>query len=273
MVYFVQGVLGISRLAVSFYFKDELHLDPAEVCHFNKMFNGCIWIIHTFNCHFSYGVKCARMLLCIAEDLNTFFFCNKTLNNGLVVILVNILAWTTFFVMDDILICGWCELKCSFLWLRTDLYLWLPRQLLYLVSHQYHGSLNHFMDSWGAVKLVQNTFLTYFSCNKVSVSTRVFHLHCSDSLPLFGYRRRSYLVLSGLLGALSWSLMATLADSKYSAAFYILIGSLSVAFSDVVSELYYLPIIFKQKAFGVLNCVLLLIPHALYLFLPTTYFS
>lgn len=106
MVYFVQGVLGISRLAVSFYFKDELHLDPAEVCHFNKMFNGCIWIIPTFNCHFSYGVKCVRMLLCIAEDLNTFFFCNKTLNNGLVVTLVNILAWTTFFVMDDILICG-----------------------------------------------------------------------------------------------------------------------------------------------------------------------
>ncbi|KAI3982372.1 hypothetical protein MKX01_041210, partial [Papaver californicum] len=28
----------------------------------------------------------------------------------------------------------------------------------------------------------------------------------SDSVPLFGYRRRSYLVLSGLLGALSWSL-------------------------------------------------------------------
>lgn len=48
MVYFVQGVLGISRLAVSFYFKDELHLDPAEVCHFNKMFNSCIWTIHTF---------------------------------------------------------------------------------------------------------------------------------------------------------------------------------------------------------------------------------
>lgn len=58
---------------------------------------------------------------------------------------------------------------------------------------------------------------------------------CSDSVPLFGYRRRSYLVLSGLLGALSWSLMATLVDSKYSAAFCILLGSLSVAFSDVVS--------------------------------------
>ncbi|KAF5191424.1 folate-biopterin transporter 1 protein, partial [Thalictrum thalictroides] len=30
MVYFVQGVLGLSRLAVSFYLKDDLHLDPAE---------------------------------------------------------------------------------------------------------------------------------------------------------------------------------------------------------------------------------------------------
>lgn len=32
MVYFVQGVLGLARLAVSFYMKDDLHLDPAEVC-------------------------------------------------------------------------------------------------------------------------------------------------------------------------------------------------------------------------------------------------
>ncbi|XP_039131102.1 folate-biopterin transporter 1, chloroplastic [Dioscorea cayenensis subsp. rotundata] len=58
----------------------------------------------------------------------------------------------------------------------------------------------------------------------------------SDSIPLFGYRRRSYLFLSGLLGALSWSLMATFVDSKYGAAFCILLGSLSVAFSDVVVD-------------------------------------
>lgn len=36
MVYFVQGVLGLSRLAVSFYLKDDLHLDPAEVCHLDR---------------------------------------------------------------------------------------------------------------------------------------------------------------------------------------------------------------------------------------------
>lgn len=34
MVYFVQGVLGLAKLAVSFYLKDDLHLDPAEVCSF-----------------------------------------------------------------------------------------------------------------------------------------------------------------------------------------------------------------------------------------------
>ncbi|KAK8957014.1 hypothetical protein KSP39_PZI000505 [Platanthera zijinensis] len=36
----------------------------------------------------------------------------------------------------------------------------------------------------------------------------------SDSFPLFGYRRRSYLILSGLLGAFSWCLMATVVDNN-----------------------------------------------------------
>ncbi|KAM7485533.1 hypothetical protein LguiA_001542 [Lonicera macranthoides] len=109
MVYFVQGVLGLSRLAVSFYLKDDLHLDPAETA----------------------------------------------------------------------VITGFSALP----WLIKPLYGFI-----------------------------------------------------SDSFPLFGYRRRSYLVLSGLLGALSWGLMALLVDSKYSAAFCILLGSLSVAFSDVVVD-------------------------------------
>ncbi|CAL5209671.1 unnamed protein product [Lathyrus oleraceus] len=109
MVYFVQGVLGLARLAVSFYLKDGLHLDPAEAAVIS-------------------GIS-------------------------------------------------------AFPWLVKPLYGFI-----------------------------------------------------SDSIPLFGYRRRSYLVLSGLLGALSWSLMATSVDNKYSAAICILLGSLSVAFSDVVVD-------------------------------------
>ncbi|KAL8047960.1 hypothetical protein ABFS82_07G032900 [Erythranthe guttata] len=109
MVYFVQGVLGLSRLAVSFYMKDDLHLDPAETAVIS-------------------GIS-------------------------------------------------------SLPWLVKPLYGFI-----------------------------------------------------SDSFPLFGYRRRSYLVLSGLLGAFSWSLMATFVDTKYGVAFCILLGSLSVAFSDVVVD-------------------------------------
>ncbi|KAK6929943.1 Biopterin transporter family [Dillenia turbinata] len=109
MVYFVQGVLGLSKLAVSFYLKDDLHLDPAETA----------------------------------------------------------------------VISGFSALP------------WLVKPLYGFIS---------------------------------------------DSIPLFGYRRRSYLVLSGLLGALSWALMATFVDGKYSAAFCLLLSSLSVAFSDVVVD-------------------------------------
>ncbi|CAB4261533.1 unnamed protein product [Prunus armeniaca] len=109
MVYFVQGVLGLARLAVSFYLKDDLHLDPAETA----------------------------------------------------------------------VITGLSALP----WLIKPVYGFI-----------------------------------------------------SDSVPLFGYRRRSYLILSGLLGALSWSLMATVVDGKFSVAFCIILGSLSVAFSDVVVD-------------------------------------
>jgi len=46
MVYFVQGVLGLARLAVNFYLKDDLHLDPAEVCLLNSGFN--MLFVHIF---------------------------------------------------------------------------------------------------------------------------------------------------------------------------------------------------------------------------------
>lgn len=75
----------------------------------------------------------------------------------------------------------------------------------------------------------------------------------SDSFPLFGYRRRSYLVLSGLLGALSWTMMATFVDSKYDAAFCILLGSLSVAFSDVVSIKHLIKLYNHSMTIGTLH--------------------
>jgi folate/biopterin transporter len=58
----------------------------------------------------------------------------------------------------------------------------------------------------------------------------------SDGFPLFGYRRRPYLILSGLLGVASWVMMATIVHSAWAATAAIALGSLSVALSDVIVD-------------------------------------
>lgn len=58
----------------------------------------------------------------------------------------------------------------------------------------------------------------------------------SDGLPLFGYRRRPYLILSGFLGVFSWVALATLVDNLWTAAAAIALSSLSVAISDVIVD-------------------------------------
>ncbi|WP_390883497.1 folate/biopterin family MFS transporter [Kovacikia minuta] len=58
----------------------------------------------------------------------------------------------------------------------------------------------------------------------------------SDGLPILGYRRRPYLILSGFLGALAWTAMATVVHTAWAATTAIALSSLSVAFSDVIVD-------------------------------------
>ncbi|NJK57632.1 MAG: folate/biopterin family MFS transporter [Pleurocapsa sp. SU_5_0] len=58
----------------------------------------------------------------------------------------------------------------------------------------------------------------------------------SDGLPIFGYRRRPYLILSGLLGSASWLALATLVNNAFTATLVILFTSLAVAISDVIVD-------------------------------------
>ena len=58
----------------------------------------------------------------------------------------------------------------------------------------------------------------------------------SDGLPIFGYRRRPYLVLAGILGALSWISLATIVHSPWTAICAMVVSSLSVAISDVIVD-------------------------------------
>ena len=58
----------------------------------------------------------------------------------------------------------------------------------------------------------------------------------SDGLPLFGYRRRPYLIISGILGTASWLALGTIVNSAWAATTAILLTSLSVAISDVIVD-------------------------------------
>jgi len=58
----------------------------------------------------------------------------------------------------------------------------------------------------------------------------------SDGLPILGYRRRPYLIVSGLMGTLAWALLATVVDSASAATGAIALSSLSVAISDVIAD-------------------------------------
>ncbi|AFZ55633.1 folate/biopterin family MFS transporter [Anabaena cylindrica FACHB-243] len=58
----------------------------------------------------------------------------------------------------------------------------------------------------------------------------------SDGLPIFGYRRRPYLVLSGILGSAAWVSLSTLVHTSLGATIAIALSSLSVAFSDVIVD-------------------------------------
>jgi folate/biopterin transporter len=70
----------------------------------------------------------------------------------------------------------------------------------------------------------------------------------SDTFPLFGYKRKSYLILSGLIGTISWGLLANLAllinngqivgdaNSVIYSVGLVTLSSLGLAFSDVLVD-------------------------------------
>jgi len=58
----------------------------------------------------------------------------------------------------------------------------------------------------------------------------------SDSWPLFGYRRRSYLILAGFLGSGAWVYLALGVTTPWQATLAISISSLAIAVSDVIVD-------------------------------------
>lgn len=58
----------------------------------------------------------------------------------------------------------------------------------------------------------------------------------SDGFPVFGYRRRPYLLLSSVLGIFAWLSMGSWVATPFWAIAMIATGSLSLAFSDAITD-------------------------------------
>lgn len=58
----------------------------------------------------------------------------------------------------------------------------------------------------------------------------------ADILPLFGYHRKTYIFLSGIIGSAAWLSLGTIVNSGSTATMMILLSSLSVALSDVIVD-------------------------------------
>ncbi len=58
----------------------------------------------------------------------------------------------------------------------------------------------------------------------------------SDGFPIFGYRRRPYLLISSVLGIAAWISMGTWVNTPFWAIAMIAIGSLSLACSDAITD-------------------------------------
>jgi folate/biopterin transporter len=58
----------------------------------------------------------------------------------------------------------------------------------------------------------------------------------SDGFPIFGYRRRPYLLLSSVMGVAAWLCMAFVVSTPLTAVIAIALGSLSIAFSDAIID-------------------------------------
>ncbi len=65
---------------------------------------------------------------------------------------------------------------------------------------------------------------------------KIFYGLLSDSFPLFGYRRKSYLIICSILSALGWLSLAFLPSDKTWVLFSLLTANLGFAATDVITD-------------------------------------
>jgi folate/biopterin transporter len=80
------------------------------------------------------------------------------------------------------------------------------------------------------------TLSTVSSMTNLPWTCKPIYGFISDAYPILGYRRRPYILLSGLLGFLSWVAMGTIVSGVWQGFSAMLLGSAAIAVANVMSE-------------------------------------
>ncbi|RMZ52922.1 hypothetical protein APUTEX25_001041 [Auxenochlorella protothecoides] len=91
----------------------------------------------------------------------------------------------------------------------------------------------HFKDDLG---LDPAAVAFYTSLSYLPWMIKPLYGFLSDTVPLFGYRRRSYLVLCGLLNCVCWLALAWTSPGVWATVTLLVLGSFSTACADVVAD-------------------------------------
>jgi len=67
----------------------------------------------------------------------------------------------------------------------------------------------------------------------------------TDSIPFYGYRRKSYLITFGLLSFLCWNTLAFCITNKTTGILVILLTQFCVAFNNVIGGNFYIYYIYR----------------------------
>mmetsp|Transcript_61891 Transcript_61891/g.128020 ORF Transcript_61891/g.128020 Transcript_61891/m.128020 type:complete len:505 (+) Transcript_61891:100-1614(+) len=58
----------------------------------------------------------------------------------------------------------------------------------------------------------------------------------TDGFPIFGYRRKPYLILCGVMGCVAWAVMSTMVNEVWFGFAMMFIASMAIGFSNVIAE-------------------------------------
>ncbi|CAI5505565.1 unnamed protein product [Closterium sp. Naga37s-1] len=223
IVYFVQGMLGLARLAVTFLLKDDFGLDPAEVSaslYEHVRMRSLCWAREGLprgggdrECVLRTG-RAGLARLAVTFLLKDDFGLDPAELRVSHCMCLCALCWASVVSPEVAVLSGLSSLP----WLIKPIYGFISdgiplfgyRPRSYLVACGLLGYLALLnTPNSRAFPIFSPQVAVLSGLSSLPWLIKPIYGLISDGIPLFGYRRRSYLVACGLLGSVAWGALAS----------------------------------------------------------------